>query len=187
MNSFAGEVIRFLSGEWLLTNRSNGADVIILRSVWAAGWIYMGAIVLAEMSEPGSRLCFSGHELRTRVSETIPWFGAIFAGVYLALYARFASQWQYLAQLYNQLLQTATTTAPANLNATKWAEWRAAFVEDAYDLHLACKPMFAAAVNGMLKNADVMAAFKGSTVGADKKLASMHVRFARLGLSPFPL
>jgi hypothetical protein len=185
--TFAGEVIKFLSGEWLLTNRSNGAHVIILRSLWAAGWVYLGAIGLAEFSAPGSCLCFSGYELRKRVSETIPWFGAIFAGVYLALYARFASQWQYLAQLYNQLLHTATTTAPASLNAKKWAEWRAAFIEDAYELHLACKPMFAAAVNGMLKNHEVMAAFRESTVGADTKLASMRVRFARLGLSPFPL
>jgi hypothetical protein len=184
---FASAVIAFLSGEWLLENRSNGAHIIVMRSLWAAGWIYLAAIALTEISSPGSRLCFSEYALRKRVSETIPWFGAIFAGVYLALYARFAGQWQYLAQLYNQLLHTATTTSPANLNSKKWAEWRAAFVEDAFELHLACKPMFAAAVNGMLKNAEVMAAFKDNTVGADKKLASMHARFSRLGLSPFAL
>ncbi len=38
----------------------------------------------------------------------LPTFGAIFAAVYFALYARFASQWSYLANLYNKIKEAET-------------------------------------------------------------------------------
>jgi hypothetical protein len=43
-------------------------------------------------------------------ADSIGWIGAIFAAVYAALYARFASQWSYLAGVYNQMRQTLVTT-----------------------------------------------------------------------------
>ncbi len=65
---------------------------------------------------------------------------AVFGGVYLALYARFSSQWAYLASLYNQIKQTEAT---AGVNVDVLASWKAGFIEDAENLHLACKSSFA--------------------------------------------
>ena len=76
------------------------------------------------------------------IADTVPWLGAIFAGVYVALYARFASQWSYLAGVYNQIRQTLATWDPTKDNANHLNLWRAGFIEDALDLHLATKPMF---------------------------------------------
>ena len=77
----------------------------------------------------------------------MPWLGANFAAVWAALYARFASQWQYLAGVRNQLRQTLVSLDKDlkkldKENANQLCLWRAEFVQDAIDLHLATKTMF---------------------------------------------
>jgi hypothetical protein len=76
---------------------------------------------------------------------------AVFGGAYAALYARFSSQWAYLAGTYNDI-KAAQARKDANQNAI--AEWRAAFIEDCDDLHLLRKSMFASAVDAMLNRND---------------------------------
>jgi hypothetical protein len=74
-------------------------------------------------------------------------------GIYTALYARFASQWNYLANLYNQMMQVGVSAE--HIQRDKMARWKAGFVEDAYSLHLAQKPMFAEVVAHLLVDPEV--------------------------------
>jgi hypothetical protein len=179
--------ILVLSGEWMLQSRSNGGLIIILRTFWVSVFMYAFAVIFAEISHPNSILEFSFQELRKRVSETVPWLGAIVGGVYVALYARFSSQWQYLAQLYNQLMEVGVTGRAEEIDKVRLTNWRAGFIEDAYCLHLACKPMFASAINAMLKDEKVLEAYRRSTIGADKHLTVMRKSFQKQGLSVFDL
>jgi len=94
----------------------------------------------------------------------------VFAGTYTALYARFASQWQYLADLYNQIKAkeidlannkeceiakyremaiNSTSDDPINTccnPAHLLAEWKIGLIEDANTLHLSNKPPFESVV-----------------------------------------
>jgi hypothetical protein len=94
---------------------------------------------------------FSWTKLGKQTLVHITWIGAIFATVYALLYARFASQWTYLAGLYNQL--KAAQTRP-DADKAVIAEWRAAFFEDCDELHLLRKPMFASIVDNLVNSED---------------------------------
>ncbi|MGQ3117659.1 MAG: hypothetical protein ACT6RQ_19015 [Hydrogenophaga sp.] len=65
------------------------------------------------------------------------WTAGVFGGVYIAFYARFVSQWTYLANLYNQIKQTEVQGVK---NEKALSQWKAGFIEDALDLHMATKP-----------------------------------------------
>jgi hypothetical protein len=67
------------------------------------------------------------------------WLGAIFAGIYTALYARFASQWQYLATLYHSIKSAEARGS----DSAVVAQMKVGFIEDALELHLARKQLFA--------------------------------------------
>ena len=67
-------------------------------------------------------------------------FGAVYAGIYIALYSSFSSQWSYLSNLYNQIKVVEATEGS---NRSVIDEMKAAFIEDAIELHLSRKPMFA--------------------------------------------
>lgn len=112
---------------------------------------------LAENATP----CFSLEQLGREASETLPWLGAIFAGSYAALYARFSAQWQYLANLYNTIMATHVSLSPSKrkVNQETLASWKAAFIEDAQDLHLATKSMFAPVIGEMLEDEKIRAAY----------------------------
>lgn len=136
--------MRFLTGEFILEFRANGGTVVFLRSCWITTIVYGLAVLLREVTDTNAILwTLSFDSFRLAVNQTIPWIGAIFAGVYIALYARFASQWSYIASLYNQIIQTE---CDPNSSTKAIAVWWAAFIEDAEDLHLAFKPMFAAII-----------------------------------------
>lgn len=69
----------------------------------------------------------------------LPWLGATIAASYAASYSRFASQWVYLAELYNQI-KAAELSIPEVLTPAQvlvFAEWKAGFLEDCETLHLA--------------------------------------------------
>ena len=88
--------------------------------------------------------------------------GAIFAATYAGLYAKFASQWTYLASLYNQI---KAAECSAGCDAKPLAQWKAGYLEDALELHLALKPNVASIIHMWGRDADVEKAFREYTPG----------------------
>lgn len=138
-----------LSGEWMLAvspHRSNGGSVVLARALFASVVIYSVTLILDSTlaGSGGSRLANEG------ISGTISWFGGILAATYFALYARFSSQWVYLAGVYNQIKSAEmrmfekSPTEPRALNALQ--QWKAGFIEDACNLHLVGKPIFGSVI-----------------------------------------
>lgn len=140
---FWGRIVEILSGERLLNSHANGGGVILVRSALSSSVLYL--VVLSALS-----LLDDGIDVNKRIVDTLPWFGAMFAAIYASLYARFASQWTYLANLYNQIKQTELELAKDSVNPgttnEKLAEWKAAFIEDAQNLHLVRKPIYASVI-----------------------------------------
>lgn len=121
-----------LSGEFFLSRRPNGGTVILLRSLWVATWLYAVSIGLREALLPDRSWTFDVDRLRELVATSIPVYGVIFATVYALFYTRFASQWTYLAQQYNQMMAAGTRmdrTIPESLDCLH--RWQAGFIEDA--------------------------------------------------------
>jgi hypothetical protein len=148
-----GNVLDWLSGEYLLTHvrYPNGGTVVFLRALHVTIVIFLGALAIVNWLDPARGSEFSWIELETQTRTHITWIGAIFATVYALLYARFASQWTYLAGLYNQL---KAAQARKDVDMTVIAEWRAAFIEDCDELHLLLKPMFASIVNELANSTE---------------------------------
>ncbi|MBR8344630.1 hypothetical protein [Burkholderia ambifaria] len=135
-----GFIVGLLSGEWIVTHclKTNGGDAILFRTGWVTLLVTVAVvgIRLQWVRAPnGDEIAVTHHLL-----DVGGWLSAVFGGVYLALYARFSSQWAYLASLYNQIKQTEAT---AGVNVDVLASWKAGFIEDAENLHLACKSSFA--------------------------------------------
>jgi len=146
---FAGRLISLFSGEYLLLWRRypNGGTIVFLRSLHVALVLFVGALLLMNFLDPKAERSFSLYEMRVQVLEHLTWFGAIFAAVYALLYARFSSQWTYLAGVYNQIKAAQVRDKPA---PEALAEWKAGFIEDCDDLHLIRKDMFASIVHEWL-------------------------------------
>src|SRR5690606_21750544 len=129
---------------------------------------------------PISTWLFDSSAFRSLLADTIPWFGAIFAGVYVALYSRFASQWNYVASLYNQIMQTAVQHPPNGItHESALRLWQAAFIEDAEDLHLATKPMFSSVIRSMLAKPETRAYFVAHAPGGELRLTKLEERITR--------
>ena len=190
-----------LSGEWLLlvlAPQENAGWVIFFRSAW----VVFEVVVLIEMSSGlawavdrwNEPFLFRFPLLPSNV-QSIAAIGVdrcrhisshygnqlltIFGGVYAALYARFASQWAYLAELYNQIkamqinlaMSSGTATSAglrevidlsrsveavkSNNCAELLAEWKKGFIEDAFSVHLARKPLFRNVIASWAMDADV--------------------------------
>lgn len=166
----ASACVRCVSAEWMLEGRVNGGTIILLRTLWVSSILYAFALTVRSFGHAQWPLEFDPGQLRRDVADTIPWFGAIFAAVYVALYARFSAQWSYLANLYNQMMATQATLDNPNANV-KIQLWKAGFIEDAEDLHLATRPMFAVAIWYMLQDPAVAGWFDKSTDGgAERRL-----------------
>jgi hypothetical protein len=148
---FVGNVLDGLSGEYLLTHvrYPNGGTVVFLRALHVTAVVFLGTLAIMNALDPTRGSEFSWTELGTQTLAHTPWIGAIFATVYALLYARFASQWTYLAGVYNQIkaAQLRDQITPVVL-----AEWKAGFIEDCDDLHLLRKPMFASIANEWITN-----------------------------------
>ena len=175
---FASSVLSFASGEFLLRHYPNGGTVVLLRSACSTFWIYFAAIAVQELVDPrrdwSTGYYISLHKLRKVVHSTIPWIGAIFAGTYAALYARFSSQWLYLSGVYNLIMQEQVESAFVdNRNIKSLVNWKAGFIEDAEELHLASKPYFAMVVMGMMEEKDVETAYGRNTTGGAYRFAKL--------------
>lgn len=175
--------VYWLSAEWILENRPNGGGVIAFRAVWISGLFYLVAAALHSWALSGWSLQFSGAAMGKEIGDTLPWFGAMFAAVYAALYTRFSAQWSYLSGVYNQIMATQSQIEsdgrdPNTLN--KICLWKAGFAEDADDLHLATKRMFATAVRAVLEDERVAAAFDAHTKGGRTRRLRLlaQVRYA---------
>ncbi|MHA6886961.1 hypothetical protein [Ralstonia pseudosolanacearum] len=131
-------LVKWISGEWVVTRwlKTNGGDAILFRTFWVTFWMAVIAVVVRKYFVPSATASTNAAIL----AELGNWLSAVFGGVYLALYARFSSQWAYLASLYNQIKQTEAT---AGVDVDVLAQWKAGFIEDAENLHLACKASFA--------------------------------------------
>lgn len=162
------------SFEWLLKKQPNGGDIILLRAVLIAISVYLLVVGIKHGIDPTRIACFNIQELQLEVGTTLPWFGVIFGAVYVALYARFSSQWSYLANLYNQikaaevavltrLAEKKLTNASAKEARQKLAEWKAGYIEDAEDLHLATKKSFAPIIWFWFRDDDVRNAYIHAT------------------------
>ncbi len=168
-------MIRFISFEFVLKWMPNGGKAVLVRSCLITLWLYVLAISLKSRVEPGATWQFDLNALRALVSDTIPWIGAIFAGVYVALYSRFASQWSYLANLYNQILQAAVQSPPDGISSEQvYRLWQAGFIEDAEELHLARKPMFASVISSMLAKRETREKFVEHAPGGEMRLTKLE-------------
>jgi len=173
-----GKLLGFLSGEFLLTRphrRANGGTIIFTRALMTSTILYGAAIIFSEVLDPASQMRFSVVALRTALKATLPWWAGIFAAVYAALYARFASQWTYLAGLYNQIKTAEARTAefPASKARDVITSWQAGFIEDADELHLALKPMYAALIRVWSKDENVRKEFVEYAPGGKQRLDSL--------------
>ena len=136
--------------EFLLEKHPNGGGLILIRTVWIALLIYTLALSIKHFLSSETIVCIDWDGAKKIISETLGWYGAIFAGVYATLISRFASQWHYLANLYNQMMATAVQTSKGEEKERSMNYWRAAFIEDAVELHLARKRIFASVIRSML-------------------------------------
>ncbi len=157
MKKLIDRVLAFVSGEWILEWMiSNGGNVIFLRSTWVT--IFMLLLLTASEVDFQNPFIFQlfPRALGTTIQKHTEWFGAIFGASYASFYARFSSQWNYLASVYNQIKQS-------EVNGIKdWgalAEWRAGFIEDALHLHLATKVSIAPIIASWSKMPEVQKAF----------------------------
>lgn len=173
-------MIHHLSCEFVLKRMPNGGTAVLLRSILISAGLYLVAIGFKSRIAPGATWSFDSAAFRSLLEDTIPWFGAIFAGVYVALYSRFASQWNYVASLYNQIMQTAVQNPPSGItHESALRLWQAAFIEDAEDLHLATKPMFASVIRSMLARPETRAYFVAHAPGGEPRLDKLEQRIAR--------
>jgi hypothetical protein len=172
-------MIRWLSGEFLLDWKANGGTVVLLRAIWIGFLGFLFTAVARELLDPQSVFGFSFQNLRKAVYSAMPAGGAFFAGSYAALYARFASQWTYLAGVYNQIMAAKLRPIEGPEARLALSRWQAGFIADAQELHLALKPMFVAVITGMLSEKDVRAAYVDAN--DEKQLASLEACLKKEG------
>lgn len=160
-----------ISGEFFLNKRPNGGTVVFLRSIFVTALLLIVVLPIKVFCAKNAVPACSPSQFKVEIGEMLPWAGAIFAAAYAAFYSRFSAQWAYLAALYNQIMATSVALAPMNTDAaSRMAVWRAAFIEDAIDLHLARKSMFRSVIIEYLSTdqAVVDAFFEGTDRAAEK-------------------
>jgi hypothetical protein len=190
------KVVHLLSGEWILNSRPNGGTVIFFRALWVSALVYSAAIVVKVFLSCPARwseaIPLIGQAAR---SSFLPFAAGTFAFAYTALYARFASQWSYLANVYNQIMAAKSAARgrswldnfqEVGTESEALQKWQAGFIEDAEELHLATKPMFANVIVSMLEKPGVRKWFIEAAPGGVKRLdlleASVRLAIAREAL-----
>lgn len=128
-------IFNFLSGEWMFfgLRYPNGGIIVFLRGAWVTLWLLVFYLIVSRFF--GLPLDFSP-STHDNLFDVFLKIAGIFAGVYTAFYVRFSSQWTYMAGLYNAI-KAVEAAEGANLDSI--AEWKAGYIEDAIDLHLASK------------------------------------------------
>ena len=102
----------FLAGEFLLKwFKANGGTVVALRTLWVTFIFICFAVPTISLLDPdrtGPPSWAGLIDVFWQASNAVVIF---LGGSYLALYARFVSQWGYLAGLYNQICLLYTSDA----------------------------------------------------------------------------
>jgi hypothetical protein len=182
MGRLTQRIFGFFSGEWMLDfppYTANGGGIVFSRTLWIAFWIYLPAFLVMTSLSPGRVFVFDLRQGLADIADTIPWLGAIIGSTYAALYTRYSSQWTYLAGLYNQITQTkASVQNPCEAQKEVLTSWIAGFIEDAEDLHLATKPMFAPAIRNWLLDEYVCAWYEKHTAGGKDRLEALRQALA---------
>ena len=176
-----GKVIDWASGEWILNKRANGGSAVLFRALWVSGLVYFATLVFLWL-ESGVSICHVTWKMvRDAAAANFKVAGAAFAAAYTAFYARFASQWSYLAGVYNQIMAAKVRGVGGDDSAAKAAilAWQAGFIEDAEELHLATKPMFAGVIMSMLAEEGVREKYIEGTAGGSARLAALEIRVKR--------
>ena len=98
--------------------------------------------------------------------------------MYTAFYARFASQWSYLAELYNSIKAIEVSGVQ---DKVALAQWKAGFIEDAQALHMECKSSFLSVVIAWLEDPEVVNAFVENTIAGSQRLDDLkkNLEFSR--------
>jgi hypothetical protein len=147
-----------------------------LRTIFVSLELYILAFLLRTFLDSSTGKTLSIENSLVVVKETLPWFGAILAAVYAALYTRFSSQWVYVAGVYNQIKATEAQVAGSGRQpaaAEVIASWKAAFIEDADELHLALKGEFAALIKTWSEDEAVHREFVKYAPGGDPRLTAL--------------
>jgi hypothetical protein len=174
-----------VSGEFLLKlgfkfGQPNGGTMIFVRAPWVSALLFAFALLLHSGSYAAWTWRFwewplqiNTTKLKEEIAGNVPWLGAIFAGVYVALYARFSAQFNYLAGVYNQIMQTAASTPSSRKSRELLYIWWAGFIEDSLDLHLATKRTFSVVVWFMLEKPPVYEEFVNYTVDGKTRVKEL--------------
>jgi hypothetical protein len=168
---WTSKILSWFNGEVLLGCWANCGTIIAVRAIWSSITISAVALVISVLVDPDLTLDFNYRELRLRVLEGLPWFATVLAATYAAFYTRFSSQWTYAADLYNSIKVTECASTPLARDAMK--EWKAGFIEDCDDLHLARKASFATTIYAWGSDPLVQAAFTSHAVGAEARLRTV--------------
>jgi hypothetical protein len=80
----------------------------------------------------------------------------------------------YLAGVYNQI---KATEAPERTSFDALTEWKAGFLEDADELHLAAKPLFGSVIRAWGKDPNVRKHFVEHAAGGEARFNRLLHRF----------
>lgn len=163
--------LSWCNGEVLLRWWANCGTVIAVRAVWSSLFLSTIALAVSNAVDPKSVWGWSGDVLHTQVHAGLPWFATSLAASYAAFYTRFASQWAYAAELYNAI--KAAECEAADPHSEPLAEWKAGFMEDCHDLHLARKPSFATTILAWGEDPTVRRMFSLHAVGGEARLVTL--------------
>jgi len=169
---FISVIFEVVSGEFILRYMQNGGKAILMRAIFVSLLIFSIAILLKSYASGGVVFTFSPQHFRGDANAHFSWFGAIFGGVYVALYTRFTAQWSYLSALYNQQMCALVTTSieKANSDRASWVKWKAAFVEDAIDMHLYTKRGISNVVHEYLQDPEVKSILEDNKFFGNKRI-----------------
>ena len=165
-------LFNFLAGEWILKKfESNGGAVVALRAFWTTLIFSCLTFIAVSIFDPlrlGPISWRDGFEIFWKYSDKT----TLFLGAsYLTLYARFVSQWSYLANLYNMIKQ-AESSKDRNIIAI--AQWKAGYLEDAENLHLAGKNNLAPVLHAWANDCNVIKAYIRNTPGGVNRLRNLR-------------
>lgn len=133
------KLIDILSAEYILTKNilPNGGAAAFIRSAIVCGEIVLAIYIAWYSIDPAKNITeWSQKVFAEEITNIAPWIAAVFGGVYVVFYARFVSQWTYLANLYNQIKFAEVQGVQ---NKLAFSQWKAGYIEDALDLHMATK------------------------------------------------
>ncbi|MFM0489083.1 hypothetical protein [Paraburkholderia graminis] len=172
-------IVNRISGEWLLSKRglSNGGSVIVLRALFVSLLVLFivepASLAIKDILDPARAWTFDGRRLAHYLVTHLTTIAVVFGSVYTALYARFAAQWRYLADVYNKIKEAEVKYSTQQNAADRLAEWKAGFAEDAEELHLATKKIFAQVIRTWLADEKVKAAFIRYTTGGEERYRNL--------------